>query len=218
MLKFSERTDSWNRMMLFPAKTAAQHAKRKERGFRDGLENFGTPILIVYLPLLLLTLALSGKFDPIYFAAVLFSIASTVIFIFIISAAFTLLAFATAALLGGKAKLGRLYYMVSIAAAPTFVFTLVMNIASLLLKSMAEAISFPIAGLRGLQLAGDIVALFLTLYGFYLMTVSIASLYKFGKAKAVAAWLFPVSILLVMGIFLFVADLFGVLHFLFKTL
>ena len=33
MLKFSERTDSWSRMMLSPSKTAEIHAKRKELGF-----------------------------------------------------------------------------------------------------------------------------------------------------------------------------------------
>jgi hypothetical protein len=218
MLKFSERTDSWNRMMLSPVKTAALHAKRKELSFRDGLENFGTPILIIYLPLLLLTLALSGKFDALYSAAVLFSLAATTLGIVTVSLLFTFMAYELASLLGGKEKIGRLYYMISLAAAPTFVFTLVMNMASLLLRSMVEAISFPIIGLQALQLAGDIVALSVTVYGCYLLTLSLDSLYRFGRAKAVATWLAPASILAITGVFLFMADLFGVLHFIFKTL
>ena len=218
MLKFSERTDSWNQMMLSPSRTAALHAKRKELSFRDGLENFGTPVLMTYLPLLLITLALSGNFDAIYLAAVLFSIAATALGIFIVSGAFAIIAFAAASFLGGKAKLGRLYYMISLAAAPTFVFTLVMNIASLLLRSMAEALSFPSTGIWVLQLAGDVVAVSVTIYGFYLLTVSLAALYKFGRPKAVATWLAPAIVLLIAGATLFIADLFGILRFLVKTL
>lgn len=218
MLKFSERTNSWNGMMLSPAKTAAAHAKREELSFPDGLENFGTPILMTYLPLLLITLALSGNFDAIYLAAVLFSIAATALGVFIVSGVFTLLAFATARLLGGRAGLGRLYYMVSLAAAPTFVFTLVMNIASLLLRSMAASLSFPSTGIWMLQLAGDLVAVSVTIYGFYLLTLSISALCRFSRAKAVATWLVPAVILIMAGATLFVADLFGILHFLFRTL
>lgn len=218
MLKFSDRTNSWNMMMLSPRKTAALHAKRNELGFRDGLENFGTPILMTYLPLLLITLILSGKFDTLYLAAVLFSIAATILGIFIVSAAFCLMAFAIASLLGGKAKLERLYYMVGLAAAPTFVFTLVMNIASLLIQSMASVISISTSGIKLLQIGGDIVALSVTIYGFYLLTVSIAALYKFKWEKAIATWLIPTLMLLSAGMFLFFVDLFGILRFLFKTL
>jgi len=218
MLNFKERTDSWNQMMLAPSKTAALHAKRKELGFRDGLENFGTPVLMVYLPLLLITLVLSGKFEPIYLAAVLFSIASTILGLFLVSAAFCVMAYALASFLGGKAKIGRLYYMIGLAAAPTFVFTLVMNIASLLISSMAEAASFPLESLRLLQLAGAAVAISMIVYGCYLLTVSIAALYKFGMKKAFVSWFAPALVLLSAGAILFISDLFGILKFLLKTL
>jgi len=218
MLKFSERTDSWNQMMLSPKKTAALHAKRKELGFPDGLENFGTPILMTYLPLLLLVLALSGKLEFVYLAAVLFSLAATALGIFIVSFLFSLMAHLVASSLGGKAPLGRLYYMASLAAAPTFVFTIVINIAVLLIKSIMQAVSFPLAATGILQMAGDLVAISVSIYGFYLLTISLAALYKFGRAKSVATWLAPAIVLLATGAALFLADLFGILKFLVKTL
>ncbi|MFA5930260.1 MAG: YIP1 family protein [Candidatus Micrarchaeia archaeon] len=218
MLTFKERTDSWNAMMLTAGKPALSHAKRKELGFADGLENFGTPILMTYLPLMLLALALSGKLEPLYLGAVLFSLAATTLGIFIISFAFTLMAHAVARALGGKAKIGRLYYMVSLAAAPTFVFTIVINIAVILLKSIMEAVSFPLSATGILQLAGDAVAVSVTVYGFYLLTLSIDALYKFGRKKSVAAWLAPTIVLALSGALLFSTVLLDVLKFLVKTL
>jgi len=218
MLTFKERTDSWNSMMLTQGRTALEHAKRKELGFSDGLENFGTPILMTYLPLALLVLALSGNFDTIYLAALLFSLAATALAIFVVSFSFTLMAYVVARMLGGKAKLGRLYYMVSLVAAPTFVFTVVINIGVILLKSIMEAMSFPLAATGILQLAGDAVAISVTLYGFYLLTLSIDALYKFGRKKSVAAWLAPTIVLVAAGVLLFATVLLGVLKFLIKTL
>jgi hypothetical protein len=218
MLKFKERTDSWNAMMLTQGKVAEEHAKRKELGFRDGLENFGTPILMTYLPLMLLALALSGKLETVYLAAVLFSLAATALAIFVVSFSFTLMAYAVARALGGKAKLERLYYMVSLAAAPTFVFTIVINIAVILLKSIMAAISFPLAAAGVLQFAGDAVAVSVTIYGFYLLTLSINALYRFGKPKSVATWLAPAVVLIIAGVLLFATVLLEVLRFLIKTL
>jgi len=218
MLTFKERTDSWNAMMLSFGKEAAKHAKQKELGFADGLENFGTPILMTYLPLTLLVLAVSGKLETIYLVAVLVSLAATTLGIFIVSALFTLMAFAVARFLGGKAKLGRLYYMVSLAAAPTFVFTIVINVVVLLIKSLLEALSFPLAATGLLQLAGDAVAVSVTLYGFYLLTLSIDALYKFGRPKSVATWLAPTIVLVATGALLFMTVLLDLLKFLIKTL
>jgi len=218
MLTFKERTDSWNAMMLTQGKVAKEHAKKKELGFADGLENFGTPILMTYLPLALLVLVLSGNFDLIYLAALLFSLAATALGIFIVSFSFTLMAYVVAKFLGGKAKLGRLYYMVSLVAAPTFVFTIVINIAVILLKSIMEAISFPLAATGVLQLAGDAVAVSVTLYGFYMLTLAIDALYRFGKKKAVATWLAPTIVLVAAGALLFATVLLGVLKFLIRTL
>jgi len=205
-------------MMLAPGKTSSEHAKRKELGFTDGLENFGTPILMAYVPLALLVLALSGNFEPIYLAAVLFSLAATAIGIFIFSFPFTLMAYVVARMLGGKATLGRLYYMVSLAAAPTFVFTIVINIAVMLLKSIMAEMSFPLAVTGILQLAGDTVAISVMLYGFYLLTLSISALYRFGKPKSVATWLVPTIVLVATGGLLFATVLLDVLNFLVKTL
>jgi len=218
MLKHSERTNSWNMMMLAPGKTSSEHAKREELGFEDGLENFGTPILMTYLPLMLLALALSGNMEPLYLAAVLFSLAATAFGIFVVSFLFTLMAYAMAIMLGEKAKLGKLYYMVSLAAAPTFVFTIVINIAVILLKSLMRSMSFPISATGALQFAGDMVAISVTFYGFYLLTLSINSIYKFGKPKSVATWLVPTTVLIAAGVFLFATVLLEVLRFLIKTL
>ena len=218
MLKFKERTDSWNAMMLTQGRTALEHAKRNELGFSDGLENFGTPILMTYLPLMLFALALSGNLEAVYLAAVLFSLAATALAIFVVSLAFTALAFAIASFFKGREKFGRLYYMVSLAAAPTFVFTIVINIAMLLAKSILAAISFPLAAAGILQLAGDAVAISVTLYGFYLLTLSIDALYKFGRAKSVAVWLVPTVILVSAGALLFATVLLDLLKFLIKTL
>ena len=205
-------------MMFAPGKTSEEHAKRKELGFNDGLENFGTPILMTYLPLALLVLILSGNFETVYLAALLFSLAATALGIFVVSFSFTLMAYIVARMLGGKAKLGRLYYMVSLVAAPTFVFTIVINIAVILLKSIMEAVSFPLAATGMLQLAGDAVAISVTLYGFYLLTLSIDALYKFGKPKSVATWLAPTTILVAAGALLFATVLLDLLKFLIKTL
>ena len=218
MLTFKERTDSWNGMMLTQGRIASEHAKRKELGFADGLENFGTPILMTYLPLALLVLALSGNFDLIYLAALLFSLAATALGIFVVSFSFTIMAYAVAKFLGGKAKLGRLYYMVSLVAAPTFVFTIVINIAVILLKSIMEAMSFPLAATGLMQLAGGAVAISVTLYGFYMLTLAIDALYRFGRKKAVAVWLAPTIVLVAAGALLFMAVLLDVLKFLIRTL
>ena len=218
MLTFKERTDSWNDMMLTQGKIAQEHAKRKELGFNDGLENFGTPILMTYLPLALLVLILSGNFDLIYLAALLFSLAATALGIFLVSFSFTLMAYAVAKFLGGKAKMGRLYYMVSLVAAPTFVFTIVINIAVILLKSIMEAMSFPLAATGLMQLAGDAVAISVTLYGFYLLTLAIDALYKFGRKKSVATWLAPTIVLVSVGALLFATVLLDLLKFLIRTL
>jgi hypothetical protein len=218
MLKFSERTKSWNQMMLSPSKTAAIHAKKKGLGFRDGLENFGTPLLMTYLPMLLITMAVSGNIEPLLLAAVLFSLAATALGIFAVSVAFAFMAHFVASFLGGKADLGRLYYMSSLAAAPTFVFTIAINICMLLLKAMVDASLLPLGAAKLFQLAGNLVAVSVTLYGFYLMTVAIDSLYRFGRAKSVATWLAPTVVLMLVGATLFIADLFGILRFLVKTL
>ena len=217
MLKFKERTDSWNNMMLTQGKTALEHAKRKELGFEDGVENFGTPILMTYLPLMLLALALSGNFTPIYLAAVLFSLAATAFGIFVVSFSFTFMAYEVAKWLGGRAELGRLYYMVSLAAAPTFVFTIVINIAVIIIKSIMEAIAVPVSALGVFQL-GDLVAVSVTIYGFYLLTLSIDALYKFGRPKSVATWLAPTIVLIAAGALLFSTVLLDLLRFLIKTL
>jgi len=218
MLKHAERVESWNMMMLTKGKIALEHAKRKELGFEEGLENFGTPILMTYLPLMLLAFALSGNMEPIYLAAVLFSLAATTFGIFVVSFSFTFIAHFVARKLGGKARLGRLYYMVSLAAAPTFVFTVVINIAVILLKSMMKANSFSLASIGMLQIAGDAVAVSVMLYGFYLLTVSIDALYKFGRPKSVATWLAPTIILVLVGGLLFATVLLDLLKFLIKTL
>lgn len=218
MLTFKERADSWNNMMLTQGKIAAEHAKRKELGFSDGLANFGTPILMTYLPLLLLALALSGHLKPDYLAVVFFSLGATAFGIFVVSFSFTFMAYEAARKLGGNAEIGRLYYMVSLAAAPTFVFTVVINIAVILLKSIMNAMSFPLAATGVLQLAGDIVAVSVMLYGFYLLTLSINALYKFGWKKAAATWLAPTIVLAAAGALLFSTVLLEVLRFLIKTL
>ena len=218
MFKLSERTDSWNQMMLAPGKTAREHAKRKDLGFEEGLENFGTPILMTYLPLLLLALALSGHMTPIYLGALLFSLAATAFGIFVVSFSFTFMAYEVAKRLGGTAELGRLYYMVSLVAAPTFVFTIVINIAVIIIKSIMKAMSFSLAASGLLQLAGDVVAVSVTLYGFYLLTLSINALYNLGKKKTVAIWLVPTIVLVTAGVFLFSTVLLDVLRFLVKTL
>jgi len=218
MLTFKERTDAWNGMMLTQGRIAKEHAKRKELSFNDGLENFGTPILMTYLPLAILVLILSGNFDIVYLAALLFSLAATALGIFIVSFSFTIMAYVVARMLGGEAKLGRLYYMVSLVAAPTFVFTIVINIAVMLLKSIMAVMSFPLAAKGILQLAGDAVAVSVTLYGFYLLTVSIDALYKFGKPKSVATWLAPTIVLVAAGALLFMTVLLDLLKFLIKTL
>ena len=218
MLKFSERTDSWNSMMLSPSKTAAKHAKMKELGFADGLWNFGTPILMTYLPLILLAFLVSGNLKPDYLAAVLFSLAATALGIFAVSFLFALMAHALAIFLGGKAEFGRLYYMVSLAAAPTFVFTIVINIAVILLKSIMVAISFPLFATDMLQLAGSAVAVSVTIYGFYLLTLSISALYRFKRAKSAAVWAVPTAILTAAGALLFATVLLDLLKLLVKAL
>jgi len=173
---------------------------------------------MTYLPLAILVLAVSGKLEAVYLFAVLVSLAATALGIFIVSFAFALMAHAVARFLGGKARLGRLYYMVSLAAAPTFVFTIVINIAVLLLKSLMEALSFPLGAQGMLQLAGNAVAVAVTLYGFYLLTLAIDALYKFGRKKSVAVWLAPTIVLVAAGALLFATVLLDVLRFLVKTL
>ncbi|MCX6769523.1 MAG: YIP1 family protein [Candidatus Micrarchaeota archaeon] len=218
MLTFKERSDSWNAMMLSPSKTIAAHLRRKELGFRDGLENFGTPIIMTYFPLMLFALILSGKLEPVYLAAVLFSLAATALGIFLISILFTSIAFFIASLLGGKAKFGRLYYMVSLVAAPTFVFTIVINLAMLLAKSILAAISFSLSNFSLLNIAGSAFAVAVTFYGFYLLTLAISALYRFSRGKSVATWLAPTAILMLAGVFLFATVLLDLLRFLIKTL
>jgi len=207
MLNFPERANSWNMMMLSPSATAEKHAKNAELGFKDGLENFGTPIIMIYLPLLLVTFALFGHFDIAFLATILAELAFVVMGIFLFSFAFTALSYEVGLLLGCEAAFGRLYYMVSLASAPTFVFTLVMNVAYIVLRAILSFI-WPTAGALGallgmLSLAGDAVALCVTIYGMHLLTVSMVALYKCGKAKAVALWLVPLAVLFGIAIMAF---------------
>ena len=190
-------------MMLSPSATAAKYAKRRELGFRDGLENFGTPIIMVYLPLLLITFALSGNFNPLFLIPIVAGLAFIVLWIFLFSFAFAALSYGTGMLLGGKAEFGRLYYMISLASAPTFVFTLVINVASIVLQAILAMIWTPPEVLGMLSLAGGFVALSVTIYGMYLLTAAMSSLYKFGKAKATAIWAIPLAILLGAAIMAF---------------
>ena len=207
MLNFPERANSWNTMMLSPSATAEKHANNAELAFKDGLENFGTPIIMVYLPLLLVTFALFGNFDIAFLATILAELAFVVLGIFLFSFVFSVLSYGVGMLLGCKAAFGRLYYMVSLASAPTFVFTLVMNVAYIILRAILSII-WPSAGalnamLGMLSLAGDAVALSVTIYGLYLLTVSMLALYKCGKAKAVALWLVPLAVLFGIAIMAF---------------
>ena len=218
MLKFSERTDSWNNMMLSPLKTASLHAKNKNLEFGDGLENFGAPILMTYLPLLLITLALSGNLEMNFLISLLVGLAVTIIAIFIVSFALTALTYAAASLLGGKSTFGRLYYMISLASAPTFVFTIVINIAVLALKAMLSAILPQEGVMQLLQLAGNLVALSVTVYGFILLTICINALYKFGIPRSLASWFAPALALLAAGFYFFSGIIFSVIKFVFNTL
>jgi len=169
----------------------------------DGLENFGTPIIMVYLPLLLITFALSGNFNLFVLAAILAGLAFTILWIFLVSFAFTALSYGVGILLGGNVRIGRLYYMISLASAPTFIFTLVMNVASVVLKAILAMIWPPSDALNFLSLAGDLVAVAMTIYGMYLLTVSMDALYKSGKLKATAIWLVPLAILLGLAVTVF---------------
>jgi|GEM_PF-1085289 len=203
MLKFSERTESWNMMMLSPKATAAKHARRRELGFLDGVENFGTPIVMTYLPVVLGLLVLSGNLDLAFIALTLAALAFTVSWIFLISFCFTALAYLVAKTWGEKVEFGRLYYMVSIASAPTFVFTIVINVAMLILKAVLAILLDHPAAAGILTIAGNLVAVSVTIYGLYLLTICMDALFKFGLAKALAIWLAPALILLVVTLAIF---------------
>lgn len=219
MLKFSKQINSWNMMMLAPTATAAKYVKRTELGFMDGLHNFGTPILMVYLPLLLVSFALSGSFSLIFLPSIIAGLAFTVLWIFLFSFAFTSLSYGVGMFLGYNVRFGRLYYMVSLASAPTFVFTLAINIASVILKAIFATV-WPLPdAFNTLSLAGDFVALTVTIYGLYLLTASLAALYKTGKARAITLWLVPFAILfgiavMIFGAVIVVSAIGGALRFL----
>ncbi|MCX6772624.1 MAG: YIP1 family protein [Candidatus Micrarchaeota archaeon] len=218
MLKFQERTASWNNMMLSPLKTAALHAKNKKLALEDGLENFGMPILMTYLPLLLITLALSGKLELDFLVTLVIGLAATIVAIFIVSFVLAALAYVVASFLGGKASFGRLYYMISLASAPTFVFTIVINIAVLALRAMLAVIMPQANAYPLLQMAGDLVALSVTVYGFILLTICINALYKFGTLRSLFSWFAPSLAILAAGFYFFGGIIFAVMKFVFKTL
>jgi hypothetical protein len=150
---------------------------------------------------------------------VLFVIASTTLAVIAVSLAFGAMAFGVARMLGSKVEFGRLYYMASLAAAPTFVFTIVINIAMLLARHMLSAAGFFTLHTGGiLQVGGTIVAVCVTIYGFYLLTVAIGAICKFERPKAVATWLAPTAAILAALALLFSTVFLGLIRFLIKTI
>jgi len=198
MMSFSERIESWKKVVFSPATAFADEAAKAERGFKDGLENYGTPLILVYLPLTILGMIILGQLNIMLPIAAIFAIGMMAAGVLIFTLIYTAISYIVSMLLGGKAQFGKLYYMISLPFAPLYTISglvaiLVMVINVLLGKMLGGTLS----------LASSLLSLVLALYGLYLLTLSLEALYKYGKLKAVVAWLVPTVVMagIVLAIF-----------------
>jgi len=198
MMGFSERIGTWKKAMLSPVPTFSEEAAKTERGFRDGFENYGTPIILVYLPLTIIGMIMLGQLNFMLPIAAILGIGMMAFFILIATLIYTAILYVVSMLMGGKAPFGKLYYMISLPFAPLYTISglvalLVMIINVLLGKMLGGALS----------LASSLLSLVLALYGLYLLTLSLDALYKYGKLKAVVAWLVPTTVMLGIALLIF---------------
>ena len=205
-MSFSERIETWRKAMLSPATAFADEAAKGERGLKDGIENYGTPILLVYLPLTIIGMIILGQLNIMLPIAAIFAIGMMAAATLVVTLIFTAISYLVSMLMGGKAQFGRLYYMISLPFAPLYtvsgmVAILVTIINALLGKMLGGALS----------MASSLASLVLALYGLYLLTLSLDALYKYGKPKAVIAWLVPTAAMIGIVLLIFGMALLSIL-------
>jgi hypothetical protein len=204
MMSFTQRLDIWKNVLLAPSTTLAGEAKKAEMGMKDGTENFGTAIILTYLPLLLLGLILTGTFSVFSIVGILIGLAFAVLGVLITSILFSAICYVVGMILGGKTSFGHLYYMVSSTYAPIQSVVFVISIIAMVLAQVSV-----IAGI--VKPISSIASLILVLYSLYLLTIAFEKTYGFGKLKAVAVWLVPVVVLGVVAFVIFGALLLSML-------
>lgn len=190
MLSFTERIESWKKVLMSPVPTLEAEAKKTGIGLKDGFENVGTSLIITYAITIILGLLLKGEFNPITIVfGLVFGIAMGVLVAIIVELVVVGLYYIMGMLLGGKTDYGRLFYMVSLPFAALTVASLVATIIGF--------IPF-IGGIIGLLLH-----LAILLYGLYLLTLAIQKTYNFDLGKALIVWIVPAIILLVIVVVVF---------------
>jgi len=107
----------------------------------------------------------------------------------LVTIVYTAISYVVSMIMGGKAAFGKLYYMISLPFAPLYTIS---GLASIVFMVIGVLV-LPIKGVLGM--VSVLVTLLLAIYGLYLVTLSLDSLYKYGKLKAVVAWLVPTMVL-----------------------
>ena len=205
-MSFSERLESWKKVALSPVAAFADEAAKSERGFKDGLENYGTPLLLVYLPLMAIGMIMLGQFNIMLPVAVLFGVGTVAFFILIATLVYAAISYAVSMLLGGKAPFGRLYYMISLPFAPMYTINGAIAILSMIIGAL---LGNSVGGI--MSTVSMLAGILLALYGLYMLTLSLDALYRYGKLKAVIAWLVPTIVMAGIVIVMFGVALFSML-------
>ncbi len=183
----------WQKALTAPEPTFAAEAKKDKASWNDGLMNFGIAFAI--------SAVVGGVYGMIAApkgmallagGASLFMIPVSFVISMVLSVVVVFIYHFLAGALGGKGKVEKTYYMLSMFGAPIAILSLVAYIPCL----------------------GSIAALALMIYNAYLLTLCLKAAYGLDTMKAVITWLVPfiafVIVIVAIGV-LFAASVLGAL-------
>lgn len=163
-------------VLMHPDAALDAQVAKKEGGLTEGVTNMLMAYLVFAIPMTLLSMVLGLGAGAMGIAGALMSGAIIVGMGLVGSLVVVAIYFVVAYLLGGRAPYGKLYYLVSLIMAPVMVLQLV-GIVPLL---------------------GTLVSIVISIYALWLLTKLFEKLYKFGLIKAIAVWLVPLVIAVIV--------------------
>ncbi|PIT84635.1 hypothetical protein COU37_01785 [Candidatus Micrarchaeota archaeon CG10_big_fil_rev_8_21_14_0_10_45_29] len=179
----------YKNVVLKPKPTFANEAKKENLKIMDGYKHFligGAIYSVFFIPYYLLMQSLSSAFSSSAIAAktmISFPVTIVLNLLTILIGPFITVGiyYVIAAILGGKCKFNKLFYLVSLYTAPFLIITSILLYLNLI------------------PCLGALILLAVVLYGFYVLTIAIKSAYKFSTLKAVVVWLVPTLVMVVIS-------------------
>lgn len=193
-MDFGSMIGTWQKALTEPEKTFAAESKKDKVTWMAGLTNFGIAYAVTALATGAYTMVSTPKALGMVAGVSLATIPITFVIGLIVSVAMAFLFNIMAGLLGGKGKPEKTYYVWSLFGAPLGILGLVSLIPCV----------------------GWLVGLLLAIYQLYLLTLCMKALYGFDTLKAVATWIVPYGVLVVIvfvAAALFAASVMGAMGF-----